>query len=148
MVAADRNSQPQMEKVLKLVAGVTEKIRQGRCSGELANHLMTACVGGIPTMLSETQIETWERHIRAVLRQKSGVQRSTSLGLLYDRRGAGLGCSVSGAASMRPLSQKGGSQLQVTHWKGGCCATKWQGATSRDYIQPMALSIRCGEGEI
>ena len=36
MVAADRNSKPQTEKVLKLVAGVTEKIRQGQCSGELA----------------------------------------------------------------------------------------------------------------
>ena len=97
MVAADRNSKPQTEKVLKLVAGVTEKIRQGRCSGELANYLMTACVGGILnyhapfTRLSETQIETWDKHIRAVLRQKTGVQQSTSLGLLYDRSGVGLG---------------------------------------------------------
>ena len=97
MVAADGTTRAQTQKVDRAVRRVIESVRTSRCSGSMANYIITACVGGILnyhapfTRISNDLIGAWDREIRGVLRQKSGIWPAVRLGSLYGKRGEGLG---------------------------------------------------------
>ena len=129
--------------MLKLIAGVTEKIRQGQCSGELANYFMTACVGGIlnyPCRLYEVIRDHRLRDGQAYTGSTASEARDTAnrqaWGVLYHGDGAGLGWfNVRGciseaiitegwiAATIDTLERRLlRDQWQGTQWQG----TQWQ----------------------